>query len=184
MSDALKAVDITLSSFKNQRSDAVFDEFYDSVVVLSAGKSIWSSGTESHRKAKKFFDATNSAAAHVYATPKDYFRHKYYEAVDVVIAELERRFDRSSSSQVVVTEIEQFLLDAANGKQIDEMPTSVKSLHKTDLDLSRRTRHVTWRGTSESTVFRQNNYNIFYNMCYVTSKWYSATDVWPSNHDG
>ena len=41
MSDALKAVDITLSSFKNQRSDdAVFDEFYDSVVVLSAGKNI------------------------------------------------------------------------------------------------------------------------------------------------
>ena len=30
--------------------------------------------------------------------PKDYFRHKYYEAVDVVIAELERRFDRSSST--------------------------------------------------------------------------------------
>ena len=40
------------------------------------------------RKAKKFFDATNSAAAHVYATPKDYFRHNYYEAVDVVIYEL------------------------------------------------------------------------------------------------
>ena len=39
-SQALKAVDITLSSFKNQRSDAVFDEFYDSVVVLSAGKNL------------------------------------------------------------------------------------------------------------------------------------------------
>ena len=77
------------------------------------------------RKAKKFFDATNSAAAHVYATPKDYFRHNYYEAVDVVIYELERRFDRSSSSQVVVMEIEQLLLDAANGKQIDEIPTPV-----------------------------------------------------------
>ena len=39
MSDALKAVDITLSSFRNQRRDVVFDQFYDSVVlVLSAGK--------------------------------------------------------------------------------------------------------------------------------------------------
>ena len=142
MSDALKAVDITLSSFKNQRSDAVFDEFYDSVVVLSAGKTSDPQAPKV-RKAKKFFDATNSAAAHVYATPKDYFRHKYYEAVDVVIAELERRFGRFSSSQVVVMEIEQLLFDAANGKQIDEMPTSVKSLHKTDLDMSRRTRHVT-----------------------------------------
>ena len=58
----------------------------------------------------------------MYATPKYYFRHNYNEAVDVVIAELERRFDRSSSSQVVV-EIEQLLLDAANGKQIDEIPS-------------------------------------------------------------
>ena len=65
------------------------------------------------------------------------FRHNYYEAVDVVIAELERRFDRSSSSQVVVMEIEQLLLDAANGKQIDEIPTSVKTLYKTDLDMPR-----------------------------------------------
>ena len=73
----------------------------------------------------------------MYATPKDYFRHKYYEAVDVVIAELERRFDRSSSSQVVVMEIEQLLLDAANGKQIDEIPPSVKSLYKTDFDMPR-----------------------------------------------
>ena len=136
MSDALKAVDITLSSFKNQRSDAVFDEFYDSIVVLSAGKTSDAQAPKV-RKAKKLFDATNSAAAHVYAAPKDYFRHKYYEAVDVVIGELERRFDRSSSSQVVVMEIEHLLLDAANGKQIDEIPTYVKTLYKTDLDKPR-----------------------------------------------
>ena len=74
MSDALKAVDITLSSFKNQRSDAVFDEFYDSIVVLSAGKTSDAQAPKV-RKAKKFFDATNSAAAHRYASPKDYFRY-------------------------------------------------------------------------------------------------------------
>ena len=61
----------------------------------------------------------------MYATPKYYFRHNYYEAVNMIIAELERRFDRSSSSQVVVMEIEQLPLDAANGKQIDEIPTPV-----------------------------------------------------------
>ena len=43
-------VDITLSSFKNQRSDAVFDEFYDSVVVLSAGKT---SDPHRHRKSER-----------------------------------------------------------------------------------------------------------------------------------
>ena len=63
MSDALKAVDITLSSFKNQRSDAVFDKFYD-FVVLSAAKTSEPQAPKV-RKAKKFFDATNSAAAHV-----------------------------------------------------------------------------------------------------------------------
>ena len=34
-------------------------------------------------------------------------------------------------------EIEQLLLDAANGKQIDEIPTSVETLYKTDLDMPR-----------------------------------------------
>ena len=96
--------------------------------MLSAGKTSDPQAPKV-RKATKFFDATNSAAVHVYATPKDYFRHKYGEAADVIIAELERRFDRSSSSQVVVMEIEQLLLDAANGEQIDEIPPSVKSLY-------------------------------------------------------
>ena len=159
MSDALTAVDITLQSFKNQRSDAIFDEFYDCVVVLSAGKTSDPQAPKV-RKTKKFFDATNSAAAHVYATPKDYIRHKYYEAVDVVIAELERRFDRSSSSQVVVMEIEQLLLDAANGKQIDEIPMSVKTLYKTDLDMPDRLHAQlgTLRDVVRvSQLFRQNN---------------------------
>ena len=73
--------------------------------MLSAGKTSDPQAPKV-RKAKKFFEATNSAAAHVYVTPKDYFRHKYYEAVNVIIAQLERRFDRSSSSQVVVMKIE------------------------------------------------------------------------------
>ena len=88
------------------------------------------------------------------------FRHNYYEAVDVVIAELERRFDRSSSSQVVVMEIEQLLLDAANGKQIDEIPMSVKTLYKTDLDMPDRLHAQlgTLRDVVRvSQLFRQNN---------------------------
>ena len=55
----------------SQRSAAVFDEFCDSVVVLSAAKTSEPQAPKV-RRAKKFFDATNSAAAHVYATPKDY----------------------------------------------------------------------------------------------------------------
>ena len=93
--------------------------------MLSAGKT---SDPHRHRKSERQINSSTlqTLQQHMCTQPqKITFRHKYDEAVDVVIAKLERRFDRSSSSQVVVMEIEQLPLDAANGKQIDEIPTPV-----------------------------------------------------------
>ena len=53
-----------------------------------------------------------SELEHEYATPKDYLRQQYFEVFDVVIAELERNFDREVV--LIVVETQQLLLSATN----------------------------------------------------------------------
>ena len=55
-----------------------------------------------------------SELEHEYATAKDYFRQQYFEVFDIVIAELERCFNREVV--LIVVEIQQLLLSATNGR--------------------------------------------------------------------
>lgn len=62
-------------------------------------------------------------------TPKDYFRHQYYEALDILIAELNRRFIRKNLS--VLQEIEDILISACKNvlkKPSDELVRMYSSI--------------------------------------------------------
>ena len=68
------------------------------------------------------------------ATPKHYFRQQYFEVFDVVIAELERSFEREVV--LIVVETQQLLLSATNGR-FDSVPLSIRSVYVKDFDLLR-----------------------------------------------
>ena len=71
-----------------------------------------------------------SELGHEYATPKDYFRQQYFEVFDIVIAELERSFDREDV--LIIVKIQQLLLNATNGRF-----DSIRSVYVKDFDLPR-----------------------------------------------
>ena len=66
-----------------------------------------------------------SELGHENATPKDYFTQQYFEVFDIVIAELERSFDREVV--LIVVEIQQLLLSSTNGR-FDSVPLSIRSV--------------------------------------------------------
>ena len=51
---------------------------------------------------------------HHYLEPKDRYRHIYYEALELVAGEVERRFDQPDLQ--VIKDLEMLLLSAANGE--------------------------------------------------------------------
>ena len=122
-----------MASFRRQRNDQAFERFHEDVVTQSK-EITTASELPRVRKKKKFSDEVISELEHGCATLNDYFIQQYFEVFDTVIAELERRLDREVF--LIVVEIEQLLLSAANGR-VDSVPVSIRSVHVKDLDLPR-----------------------------------------------
>jgi len=71
---------------------------------------------------------------HVFASVEKYYKREYFEAIDIIIGELERRFLQESFS--FVREIEKLLLDSANAKSAN-LPEKIESIYGEDLDMER-----------------------------------------------
>ena len=63
------------------------------------------------------------------------YHHAYYEALDLVSEEVERRFQQSDIN--TIKEIEVVLLSASNGDVIDSLPDTVVDFLKNDLEVDR-----------------------------------------------
>ena len=91
------------------RSDEAYDHFYQLVVDKSSGLTNPPCLSRARRPPKRYDSGT---APHVYTTPKDYFRHIYFEVLDVVRNEISRRFNQEALEYPKYIEI--ILLKAAN----------------------------------------------------------------------
>ncbi len=129
--EATSGAQLLVKHLKSQRTESKFDTFYQHIVDQA------SSITEPpslprNRKAPRRFDAGQNP--HQYSNPKDRFRHIYFEAIEVVVGEVERRFEQEDLK--VAQEIECLLLSAANGNVID-ISDAVSSFIEGDIDKSR-----------------------------------------------
>ena len=73
----------------------------------------------------------------MYLTPKDRFRHKYFETLElhVAVGEIERRFNQEDIG--VINSLESFLIDNANDNSTS-MPDNLETyLKDTGFDLER-----------------------------------------------
>ena len=77
----------------------------------------------------------------VFEPPKQYFRQQYFKACDLILGELDDRFDQPSLSLVVA--MENTLLNAANGL-VYEGPIKIleKSLYNNDVDFRKLRCHL------------------------------------------
>lgn len=139
----LQAKDITLqepslgtvllvSHLRTLRMESHFDAFYEQILVQS------SSLTEEpklprYRKMPKRLDEGGSP--HRYSSHKDKYRHDYFEMFELASSEIERRFEQSDMSKIV--ELETLLVSAANSTMANEIPETVSTYLRSDVDLER-----------------------------------------------
>ena len=126
--DAVKAAHTAKASYEGMRKEQVYSQFYDQVAEDVTGK------TEGlvlprYRRAPKCLDGGASPAQ--FGTVKEYYRQQYYELLDLLIGELDSRFDQPTVG--ILEKVETLLLDSANQKS-PEIPTDVKELYQNDLD--------------------------------------------------
>ncbi len=89
--DALSAVDAAKAYYQRLRSEEEFNRFYDATVQIAEQHTIGQPELpKSRRRPSRFEDG---AGPHVYPSARAYYRHTYFEACDLLSAELEDRFE-------------------------------------------------------------------------------------------
>ena len=118
--DASRSVSQAVSFLKRQPSDAAFSEFYQATMS----------------KAENLTDPPKLSLpdAVIFTSPESYFRKQYFEVLDLLISELEGRFNQPCFS--VLKEIESLLLSSSNDVTV-QLPEKFSSFYGKDLDLDR-----------------------------------------------
>ena len=120
--EAKKYVAVTVTGLKDFRSDSKFEDFWQEVNQRAAELHIDEPTLPRRRKAPKRFDAAN-ATTHADHAPVDFYRRQYFEVIDTLTGEIERRFE--SESFILYTKIEKLLLSATKGEI-----TSIEDLYE------------------------------------------------------
>ena len=110
--EAVSAVNLEKRFYQGQREDTEFDRFYYRVVDEAKQLKIDEPKLPRYRKAPARLD--DGSQPHRYSTPKDYFCQQYREACDILIRELEDRFEQEELMKPVLM-LEPLHLKAANG---------------------------------------------------------------------
>ena len=127
--EAIAAVKLAKCFYTQQRRDGPFLVFYDDVVKVAQKYNISAPQLPHYRRIPKRLD--DGIEGHRYATPQDYFRHQYFQALDLLIAGLDDRFDQSEVLGPVL-DLENLLLKSANGANFNVHLASLKSSYYKD----------------------------------------------------
>ena len=130
--ESINAADLAVKFLERLRVDSSFDEFYSQVV--EASKDLTSLPTLPRYRNPPRKPGDVGAASHKFITPQSYFRRQYFEALDLLISELKRRFQQRRGLPVAAG-IEKMLLAAANGNP-EQVPDELQ-IYKNDLHLAR-----------------------------------------------
>lgn len=130
--EAIHGSALYMSHLNSLRSETKFNQFYEKVIQDS---SLLTEEPElpRQRKVPRRFDS--GGAAHIYSTPKDRYRHAYFESLELAAGEVQRRFDQADLA--IIGEIEKILMKSANGEKMESIPEVVKTYIEKDIDLDR-----------------------------------------------
>ena len=124
---------LTKSYYNRQRNDENFNKFYLSVLQESERtEHVKEPKLPKLRKVPKRIDG--GAESHVYQTPKEHYRRIFFEVIDCISGEITNRFDQPSFT--FIQSVEEILIDAANGKEVQN-PPAVTECYRNDLDFDR-----------------------------------------------
>ena len=128
LQESLASVHTVKHFYERQRSDDAFDSFFDKIVEEARSLNM---GEAKLPRPKKF----EGSVPHQFDTPKSFFRQVFFESCDLLINELESRFEQPSVEPVLV--IESLLIKAANKENIEnEISILKESIYREDFDFA------------------------------------------------
>ena len=135
MQEALSAVNLAKCFYERQRNDQAFKSCYDKAVHTAQELQIDEPILPRYRRAPKRLD--QGSRPHQFLTPMEYFRQQYYEVCDLMIGELNDRFEQQNLLPPVLA-LESVLLNAANGLNYkDQLKVVQQYCYKDDFNFSR-----------------------------------------------
>ena len=88
------------------------------------------------------FRADGGSHPHKFSSPRDYYRHLYFQKCDLLLNELQDRFE-GNRNLATVMRLESLLVKAANGEDYNTVIESLRdSCFADDLDFSTLRRHL------------------------------------------
>ena len=134
--EAKGAAMLAESHLRRQRDDDAFDKFYECVVSEAQDLTEEPVLPRRRRIPRRTVEESD---CYNHETPKEYFRQRYFEVLDVISNEISRRFDQDDFS--LVAEIEQIILSAGNGQEV-VIPEAIRTAYKEDLNMTRLATHL------------------------------------------
>ena len=137
--DALAGVDTAKAYVKRLHSEDEFERFHDATVKLAEQLSINQPVLPRQRRCPARFQ--EGASPHEYPSPRDFYCHMFFEACDLLITELEDRFESQHIPSVL--SLEKAIVKAANGDDFEsEVAHLRESCYKHDIEWSDLMRHL------------------------------------------
>ena len=112
---AKKCASVTVSGLKDLRSDSKFSEYWAEVTGKASDLGIAEPTLPRKRKRPRRFDEASSSTYHD-DTPESMYKRYYFEILDTLVGEIERRFE--SETFTFYTKMELLLQSAAEGKEL------------------------------------------------------------------
>lgn len=133
LQDALSAVNAAKEFYKQQRKEEVFDLFYERVVQKAEKLEVDSPRLPRYRRCPARFE--DGSHPHQFTTVKDYHQHIYYQACDLLLRELDDRFEQAVLHHALP--LESVLIKAANKEEfLNELEKIEQSCYRSDFDFS------------------------------------------------
>uniref|UniRef100_A0A3Q2UA35 HAT C-terminal dimerisation domain-containing protein n=1 Tax=Fundulus heteroclitus TaxID=8078 RepID=A0A3Q2UA35_FUNHE len=130
LQDAQKAVAVTRNFIQRKRSDHVFEEFYRK--VMEDSQDLTDAPVLPRQQKRHAKLDTGREPAHTFQNSVDYYRRQYFEVLDLLDGELERRFEQRDLH--VAAALEHMIVSLAERETIP-FPSSIVGLYKSDFDI-------------------------------------------------
>ena len=122
---------LTVKTLEKMRSDDHFNLFWETVTHKANALEVSEPLLPRRRKRAACYES-GSATPEFVDNAQDYFRQIYLKDIDTVTACIKRRFDQPGYK--IYDQVEQMLVNAANGKPFEKNLDEIVDFYKDDLD--------------------------------------------------
>lgn len=129
--DSFMAVKLCLQTMQRLRTNCEFGRFFENVKSQASDLCEHPVLPRIRRPPRRVDDG---ASPHVFPSVEEYYRREYFEAIDIIKGELERRF--AQENFLFARQTEELLLSSANAKPIN-LPERMKSIYCNDVDMDK-----------------------------------------------